>query len=165
MGVLPVCTPHACSTNRYQKRASAPPGTRVTDNYEPPWGCWELNLRPLEEQPVSALNHCTEPPLQPHLYLDFFFLIPQNCVFIFYCYVVNYPWLIRVYWLHGLQFYAQHHKILNSGSHTVKPRVSGNWVLGKLEIPSKLTTVAKIWAFLSLWSWCPELLEAPPFSQ
>lgn len=122
------------------------------------WGPWKSNQWVLL---TTALSHL----FSPTFIWIFFFLIPQNCVFIFYCYVVNYPWLIRVYWLHGLQFYAQHHKILNSGSHTVKPRVSGNWVLGKLEIPSKLTTVAKIWAFLSLWSWCPELLEAPPFSQ
>lgn len=28
-----------------------PSGTGVTDGYEPPCGCWELNLGPLEEQP------------------------------------------------------------------------------------------------------------------
>ena len=28
------------------------PKTRVTDSYEPPCGCWELNSGPLEEQPM-----------------------------------------------------------------------------------------------------------------
>ena len=28
------------------------PGAGVTDSCEPPCGCWELNLGPLEEQPV-----------------------------------------------------------------------------------------------------------------
>ena len=27
-------------------------GTRITDGCELPYGCWELNLGPLEEQPV-----------------------------------------------------------------------------------------------------------------
>ena len=27
-------------------------GTGATDSCEPPYGCWELNLGPLEEQPV-----------------------------------------------------------------------------------------------------------------
>ena len=38
------------------------PGARVTDSYELPCGCWELNLGPLEEQPVLLT---TEPFLQP----------------------------------------------------------------------------------------------------
>jgi hypothetical protein len=38
-------------------------GGSSTDGCEPPCGCWELNLGPLEEQSV-LLN--TEPPLQPH---------------------------------------------------------------------------------------------------
>jgi hypothetical protein len=29
------------------------PGTGFTDGCEPSFGCWELNLGPLEEQPVS----------------------------------------------------------------------------------------------------------------
>jgi hypothetical protein len=42
-----------------QKRASDP----ITDGYEPPRGCWELNSGPLEEQPVLLI---TEPlSLQP----------------------------------------------------------------------------------------------------
>ena len=28
------------------------PGTGVTDDCEPPYGCWEWNLGPLQEQPV-----------------------------------------------------------------------------------------------------------------
>jgi hypothetical protein len=35
---------------------------RVTDGCEPPCGCWELNLGPLEEQTVFLT---TEPSLQP----------------------------------------------------------------------------------------------------
>ena len=36
------------SSDRYQKRASDP----ITDGFEPPCGCWELNSGPLEEQSV-----------------------------------------------------------------------------------------------------------------
>jgi hypothetical protein len=41
-----------------QKRASDP----ITDGCEPPCGCWELNLGPLEEVLVLLT---TEPSLQP----------------------------------------------------------------------------------------------------
>ena len=34
----------------------------MTDGCEPPCGCWELNVGPLEEQPVLLT---TEPSLQP----------------------------------------------------------------------------------------------------
>ena len=34
----------------------------ITDGCEPPYGCWELNSRPLEEQ---AMLLTTEPSLQP----------------------------------------------------------------------------------------------------
>jgi hypothetical protein len=34
----------------------------ITDGCEPPRGCWELNLGPLEEQPVLLT---AEPSLQP----------------------------------------------------------------------------------------------------
>jgi hypothetical protein len=37
------------------------PGTEVTDSCELPCGCWELNLGPLEEQPVLLTM---EPSLQ-----------------------------------------------------------------------------------------------------
>lgn len=39
-------------------------GTAIKDSCEPPYGCWQLNLGPLEEQPIF-LN--TEPSLQPQL--------------------------------------------------------------------------------------------------
>ena len=41
----------------------------ITDDCEPPCGCWELNSGPLEEQPVFLT---TEPSLQPYF---FFFLL------------------------------------------------------------------------------------------
>ena len=50
MSALSAHTP-AC-----QKRASV----NITDGCEPPYGCWELNLGPLEEQPVLLT---TEPSL------------------------------------------------------------------------------------------------------
>ena len=37
---------HECSAG--QKRASNP----IIDCCKPPYGCWEMNFRPLEEQPV-----------------------------------------------------------------------------------------------------------------
>ena len=44
---------HTVTLQTHQKRASDP----ITNGCEPPCGCWELNSGPLEEQPVSALNH------------------------------------------------------------------------------------------------------------
>jgi hypothetical protein len=41
----------------------------MTDGCEPPCGCWELNLGPLEEQSVLLI---TEPSLQPQGALFFF---------------------------------------------------------------------------------------------
>ena len=38
------------------------PGTRITDSCELPCGCWDLNIGPLEEQPMFLI---TEPSLQP----------------------------------------------------------------------------------------------------
>ena len=37
-------------------------GTGITDRCEPAGGCWELNLGPLEKQPVLLT---AEPSLQP----------------------------------------------------------------------------------------------------
>ena len=51
---------HCCSLQKHLKRTSDP----ITDVCEPPCGCWELNLAPLEEQPVLLT---TEPSLQPSL--------------------------------------------------------------------------------------------------
>lgn len=39
-----------------------PSGTGVTDGYEPPCGCWELNLGPLEEQPVLVTIELSHQP-------------------------------------------------------------------------------------------------------
>jgi hypothetical protein len=39
------------------------PGTGVTDGWELPYGCWELNPGPLEEQQVFLI---AEPSLQSH---------------------------------------------------------------------------------------------------
>ena len=49
---------HCSCLQTHQKRASAP----ITDSCEPPWGCWELNSEPLEEQSVLLT---TEPFLHP----------------------------------------------------------------------------------------------------
>ena len=45
-----------------------PPGTRVKDSCEPPCGCWELNLCPLEEQPVLLTAEPSLPPQDSSLY-------------------------------------------------------------------------------------------------
>jgi hypothetical protein len=50
----------------------------VTDSCEVPWGCWALNLHPLEEQLVTLT---TEPSLQP-LSLHFYFFFKD--LFIYY---------------------------------------------------------------------------------
>ena len=44
----------------------------VTDGYEPPCGCWELNSGPLEEQSVLLT---AEPSLQPSTGFLIHFLI------------------------------------------------------------------------------------------
>jgi hypothetical protein len=36
---------HCCWLQMHQKRASVP----ITDGYEKPCGCWDLNSKPLEE--------------------------------------------------------------------------------------------------------------------
>lgn len=45
---------HVCACGG-QKKVPDPMGI-VTYGYNPPGGCWELNLSPVEEQPVRALN-------------------------------------------------------------------------------------------------------------
>jgi len=49
---------HCSCLQTHQKRAS----DLITDGYEPPCGCWDLNSGPLEEQSVLLT---TEPSLQP----------------------------------------------------------------------------------------------------
>jgi hypothetical protein len=41
-------------------------GTGVRERCEPPWGCWESNLGPLEEQPVLLTTDLSVSPA-PHL--------------------------------------------------------------------------------------------------
>lgn len=56
-----MCTtlvPGACQS---QKRMLGFPRARVTNDYELPYGCWELNTGPLQEQQVPLT---AEPPLQ-----------------------------------------------------------------------------------------------------
>lgn len=53
-------------TPMYQKRALDP----ITDGHEPPCGCWELDSRSLEEQPVlltADLSLQDPPPLPSFL--------------------------------------------------------------------------------------------------
>jgi hypothetical protein len=58
MGVLSFvcCAPHVCLVPLEARGNIESPGTRFTDHCEPPHGCWESNLGPLEEQP-SAFNY------------------------------------------------------------------------------------------------------------
>jgi hypothetical protein len=43
---------HEMSKETRSRQASSPLGTGITGNSEPPCGCWESNLGPLEEQVV-----------------------------------------------------------------------------------------------------------------
>jgi hypothetical protein len=66
MCVLPACiyvyhVPMWCSWRSEESVRS--PGPGVTDGYEPPHRSWELNLSPLQEQPVLL---ATELILQSH---------------------------------------------------------------------------------------------------
>jgi hypothetical protein len=54
----------------------------ITDGCEPPYGCWELNSGPLEEQLVLLT---TEPSLQP----------PSSLV-LMYCQVRLRPWIMQI---------------------------------------------------------------------
>ena len=49
MGVLSACT------FAHQEMVSGFMELQLLDSYELPYGCWELNSGPLEEQPASAL--------------------------------------------------------------------------------------------------------------
>lgn len=55
------CAPHVCLVPKEARRGCLIPKTGVTDGCEPLFGCWELNVGPLEEQPLShspALYSC-----------------------------------------------------------------------------------------------------------
>jgi hypothetical protein len=65
MVVLPECMSmcHVCVQCPWGlKGGIRSPGTRVTDDFEAPYGFWDSNQGPLEEQPVLIT---TEPSLQP----------------------------------------------------------------------------------------------------
>ena len=47
----------------------------ITDGCEPPCGCWELNLGPLEEQSVLLTS---EPSLHLQMFLNTKFLLSQT---------------------------------------------------------------------------------------
>ena len=63
MGVMPVlCLDTMCAWCAWRPEEGAGSfGTGVTDDGEPPCGCWMPNLGPLEEQPVLLTS---EPSLQ-----------------------------------------------------------------------------------------------------
>ena len=66
MSVLPACMSvshiRACPVPSEASEGHQIPGTGVIDGCETPCGCWELNLGPLQEQPVLLT---AEPSLQP----------------------------------------------------------------------------------------------------
>ena len=45
---------------RNQKKVLDPSGTGITNSCELPWGCWELKLGPLEEQPVFLTTESSQ---------------------------------------------------------------------------------------------------------
>lgn len=57
-----ICTMCMSCVGRDSKRASGPLGVELTDDCESLYVCWELNLIPLEEQPVFLF---IEPSIQP----------------------------------------------------------------------------------------------------
>lgn len=62
MGVLPASLHQLCAWCPWKLEESFLSSETVfTDGYEPPCGCWEWNLYPLEEQPVPL---ATDPSLQ-----------------------------------------------------------------------------------------------------
>lgn len=56
MSVLCMCTLCVPGAQEGQKRTSITPGTGVTDGCEPPYGYWESNVGPLQEQMFSTVG-------------------------------------------------------------------------------------------------------------
>ena len=52
------------------RKVTVSPVTRVTEGYDTPCGCWEMNLGPLQEQQVLVLL-AAEPPFLPQSWLIF----------------------------------------------------------------------------------------------
>lgn len=74
MGVLPT---HVCLVPEEARRGhQLNPLELELDGCELPYGCWERNQRPLEEQPVLPE---AEPSLQPFLSLSFSVLPDAMC--------------------------------------------------------------------------------------
>jgi hypothetical protein len=56
---------HVCLCTMYLYRPEeniGPPESGVTDSCEPPCGCWESNLDPLEKTAKALLNHLSSSP-------------------------------------------------------------------------------------------------------
>ena len=65
IGILPACISIYCLYARC-KASIRSPGTRVTDGCELPWGYWELNLYPVEEQLALLVTEpCLPAPVLP----------------------------------------------------------------------------------------------------
>lgn len=56
--------------------------TGVTEGSEPPRGCWEPHLRPLEEQ-LGYLSHLSSPTFTFSWLLPFFWPFPSPFIFLF----------------------------------------------------------------------------------
>ena len=65
MSALPACM-SVPPLSLCQRRPEEGVRSHTTDGCEPPCGCWELSLGPLEEQPVGLTS---EPSLQPDVIL------------------------------------------------------------------------------------------------
>lgn len=51
----------------FAKKAREGIGTEVADDHEPPYGCWESTLGPLEKQPVFSIAERSLQPPRRHL--------------------------------------------------------------------------------------------------
>lgn len=60
------CAPRACSA-RGGWKSTVSPGTGVTHGSKTPWGCWELNLGPMGDQPVLLTAKPSLHPCDPFL--------------------------------------------------------------------------------------------------
>jgi hypothetical protein len=70
-----IYAPRACSDLGGQKRASDPLELGITDDYEPPCRCWELNLGPLKEKPM----HLTGEPSFQVPFINFNYVYVSAC--------------------------------------------------------------------------------------
>lgn len=71
-----VCVSRVCSVPMKVRQGITSPGSEVEDYCEPPYGCWEPNVSPLQELPVLLTSELSIFPAPKISY--FYFKIKLN---------------------------------------------------------------------------------------